>query len=39
MTILVTGGLGAIGKPLSEELRRRGHKVWISDRIHPGEPY
>jgi len=37
--ILVTGGLGAIGKPLSEELRRRGHEVWISDRIHSGESY
>ncbi|MBT9143573.1 MAG: dTDP-glucose 4,6-dehydratase [Dehalococcoidia bacterium] len=36
--ILVTGGLGAIGKPLSEELRRRGHEVWISDRIHSYEP-
>ena len=37
--ILVTGGLGAIGKPLSDELRRRGHKAWISDRIHSCEPY
>jgi dTDP-glucose 4,6-dehydratase len=32
--ILVTGGLGAIGKPLSEELRRRGHEVFILDRAH-----
>ncbi len=37
--ILVTGGLGAVGKPLSEELRRRGHEVWISDRMHSCEPY
>lgn len=37
--ILVTGGVGAIGKPLSDELRRRGHAVWISDRIHSAEPY
>lgn len=34
MKILVTGGLGAIGSPLSEELKRRGHDVWISDRMH-----
>ncbi len=38
MKILVTGGLGAIGSPLSEELRRREHEVWISDRIHSYEP-
>jgi len=37
--ILVTGGLGAVGKPLSEELRRREHEVWISDRMHSYEPY
>lgn len=37
--ILVTGGLGAIGKPLSEELRRRGHEVWISDRVHYYDPH
>ena len=37
--ILVTGGLGAIGKPFSEELRGRGHEVWISDRMHSHEPY
>ena len=36
--ILVTGGLGTVGKPLSVELRRRGHEVWISDRIHYHEP-
>ncbi len=39
MRILVTGGLGAVGKPLSEELRRRGHEVWISDRMHSYESY
>lgn len=38
MRLLVTGGLGAIGKPLSEELERRGHEVWISDKIHSSEP-
>jgi dTDP-glucose 4,6-dehydratase len=37
--ILVTGGLGAIGKPLSEELRRRDHEVWISDRMHHYDPH
>jgi len=36
--ILVTGGLGAVGKPLSQVLRRRGHEVWISDRMHYHEP-
>ena len=39
MRILVTGGLGAIGKPLSEELRRRGHEVWVSDKVHSNESY
>ncbi len=39
MKILVTGGLGAVGKPLSEGLRQRGHEVWILDRIHSYEPY
>jgi len=39
MRILVTGGLGAIGKPLTEELRRRGCEVWIADRVHSCEPY
>lgn len=36
--VLVTGGLGAVGKPLSEELKRRGHEVWVSDRGHYHEP-
>lgn len=30
-SILVTGGLGAIGAPLTEELESRGHEVWIAD--------
>ena len=32
MKILVTGSLGAVGNPLSQELRRRGHEVvapWV----------
>ena len=37
--ILVTGGLGTIGKSLSGELKRRGHEVWISDRMHYQEPH
>jgi dTDP-glucose 4,6-dehydratase len=39
MRILVTGGMGAVGKPLSEELRRRGYEVWISDKMHSYQPY
>jgi len=34
MKILVTGGLGAVGAPLSERLRQAGHEVWILDRAH-----
>lgn len=34
MKILVTGGLGAVGAPLTAELRRRGHEVWVLDRPH-----
>jgi dTDP-glucose 4,6-dehydratase len=29
--ILVTGGLGALGAPLVEELENRGHNVWVAD--------
>ncbi|MFC7157493.1 NAD-dependent epimerase/dehydratase family protein [Halomarina halobia] len=29
--VLITGGLGAIGAPLTEELESRGHEVWIAD--------
>lgn len=32
--ILVTGGSGTIGRPLVEELRRRGHDVWITETSH-----
>ena len=35
--ILVTGGLGAVGKPLSVELKKRGNEVWIADRVHSAE--
>jgi dTDP-glucose 4,6-dehydratase len=34
MKILATGGLGTVGSFLVEELRRRGHEVWISDLYH-----
>src|ERR1035441_3280286 len=34
MKILVTGGLGAVGSPLTEILRSRGHEVWVLDRPH-----
>lgn len=37
MKILITGGQGTVGKPLSEKLRRRGHEVWTADRIHSHE--
>src|SRR4030042_7184201 len=35
--ILVTGGLGAVGKPLSGELKKRGNEVWVADRVHSAE--
>ena len=34
MKILVTGGLGAVGTPLTDELRRRGNEVWVCDKPH-----
>jgi len=34
MRILVTGGLGAVGTPLTDILRSRGHEVWVVDRPH-----
>ena len=37
MRILVTGGLGVVGKPLSAELGRRGHEVSITDKMHSYE--
>jgi dTDP-glucose 4,6-dehydratase len=35
--ILVTGGLGTVGTPLTRELRTRGHEVWITDRMHDND--
>ncbi|MFB6200958.1 MAG: NAD-dependent epimerase/dehydratase family protein [Halorhabdus sp.] len=32
--LLVTGGLGAVGSPLVDELESRGHDVWVVDRRH-----
>lgn len=34
MKILVTGGLGTVGKVLVRELRERGHDVWLCDIFH-----
>ncbi len=34
MKILVTGALGAVGTPLVDELRKRGHEVWLADKPH-----
>lgn len=34
MKILVTGGLGAVGAPLTALLREQGHEVWVLDRPH-----
>jgi dTDP-glucose 4,6-dehydratase len=36
--ILVTGGLGAIGTVLVDELRERGHGVWLCDLAHHHDP-
>ena len=38
MKILVTGGLGAVGAPLTRELRQRGHEVWVCDLLHSEGP-
>lgn len=38
MEILVTGGLGFIGRSLVSALRRRGHDVWACDLQHSHEP-
>jgi dTDP-glucose 4,6-dehydratase len=38
MKILVTGGLGAVGSLLAEELRHRGHDVWTCDVRHSEGP-
>lgn len=34
MKILVTGGLGAVGSPLTNLLRKKGNEVWVLDRPH-----
>ncbi len=40
MKILVTGGLGAVGTPLTKKLRENGHDVWVCDLPHaPGPNY
>lgn len=36
--ILVTGGLGAVGRYLVKELRGRGHNVFVADRAHHHDP-
>lgn len=38
MSILVTGGEGAVGRPLVRELRARGHKVSVADLRHSADP-
>ncbi len=38
MKILVTGGLGTVGNFLVEELRLRGHDVWMCDLYHHHDP-
>lgn len=38
MRILVTGGAGFIGSHLANELRRRGHYVWVIDDMSNGDP-
>jgi dTDP-glucose 4,6-dehydratase len=38
MKILVTGGLGTVGTPLVELLRRHAHEVWIADLPHHHDP-
>ena len=37
MSILVTGALGAVGAPLVDELRKRGHDVWLADKPHSSD--
>jgi len=36
--ILVTGGRGAVGPYLVGELRKRGHNVFVADRLHHHDP-
>jgi len=35
--ILVTGARGTLGRPLTQELRRRGHEVWGCDLMHDAD--
>ncbi|MFH1547349.1 MAG: NAD-dependent epimerase/dehydratase family protein, partial [bacterium] len=37
LNILVTGGLGTIGRPLVEELRKRDHNVWVCEPYHANQ--
>ncbi len=37
MKILVTGGLGMVGRPLVQRLLRQGHTVRVLDRIPEAE--
>jgi dTDP-glucose 4,6-dehydratase len=34
MRILVTGGMGTVGRPLVKELKKRGHEVFVCDLAH-----
>jgi dTDP-glucose 4,6-dehydratase len=38
MRIMVTGGLGTVGRVLVSELRQRGHEVWLCDLMHHHDP-
>ncbi len=38
MRVLVTGGLGTVGRVLVRELRQRGHDVWLCDLFHHHDP-
>jgi len=38
MKILITGGLGAVGAPLADELRKRRNEVLVCDLVHSGGP-
>ena len=37
MNILVTGGKGVVGTQLAEQLRLRGHQVWVCDLKHSSD--
>ena len=37
--MLVTGGNGVIGKPLVDEIRRRGHEVWVVEPFQSNQDY